>query len=118
MIQNKMNDLTAVSELRPEMRDRLMGMLRNASREIKHRTEELVFHEQQRNREEADRREMEMTNAALKHDQDQVKQLMDRFDSLMAEGRRHLAEEAAADADRIVDRSMSSFHSDHSRRRA
>ena len=52
MIQNKTSDLTAVSELRPEMRDRLMGMLRTAGREIKHRAEELIFREQQRNREE------------------------------------------------------------------
>ena len=28
MIQQKTSDLTAVTELRPEMRDRLMGMLR------------------------------------------------------------------------------------------
>ena len=36
-----------------------------------------------------------MTNAALQQDQNKVKQLMDRFDSLMAEGRHRLAEEAA-----------------------
>ena len=48
MIQNKTNDLTAETELRPEMRDRLMGMLRTASREIKHRKEEFTHREQQR----------------------------------------------------------------------
>ena len=96
MIQNKTNDLTAVTELRPEMRDRLMGMLRAASREIKRRKEEFTHREQQRIREEMARREMEMTNAALEQDQNKVKQLMERFDSLMAEGRHRLAEESAA----------------------
>ena len=55
------------------------------------------------------RREMEMTNAALKQDQNKVKQLMERFDSLMAEGRHRLAEESAAfEAEKIVDRSLPS----------
>ena len=108
MIQQKTNDLTAVAELRPEMRDRLMGMFRTAAREIKHRAEELTYRDQQRIREEMARREMEMTNAALQQDQNKVKQLMDRFDSLMAEGRHHLAEEAAVEANKIVDRSLPS----------
>ena len=42
----------------------------------------------------------------LVQDQKKVKQLMDRFDSLMAEGRHHLAEESAAfEAEKIVRRS-------------
>ena len=47
------------------MRDRLMGMLRAAGREIKRRKEEFTYREQQRIREEMARRELEMTNAAL-----------------------------------------------------
>ncbi len=107
MIQNKTNDLTAVAELRPEMRERLMGMLHTVSREIKHRKEEYTHREQERIQREAERKEMEMTNAALKQDQDKVKQLMERFDSLVAEGRFRLAEESAAfEAEKIVHRSL------------
>src|SRR5208337_2552723 len=74
-----------------------------------HRKEEFIFREQQRIREEMARREQEMTNAALQQDQDKVKQLMDRYDSLMAEGRYRLAEESAAfEAQKIVNRSLPS----------
>ncbi|MEI8376552.1 MAG: VWA domain-containing protein, partial [Planctomycetota bacterium] len=107
LIQNTTNDLKAEPELRPEMRERLTGMLVAARKDIKHRGEEFTSREHQRIREEAAKREQEMTNLALKQDQDKVKQLMDRFDSLMAEGRHRLAEEQAAfEAAKIVDRSM------------
>jgi len=106
-IQQKTSDLTAESELRPEMRDRLMGMLRAASREIQHRAEEFTFREQQRIREAMAQREMAMTNEALQRDQDKTHQLMERFDALMAEGRHRLAEESAAfEAEKIVNRSL------------
>ena len=96
MIQQKTNDLTAESQLRPEMRDRLMGMLRTAAREIKHRGEEFTHREQERIQQEMAKREMEMANESLAQDQRKVKQLMERYDSLMAEGRHRLAEESAA----------------------
>ena len=96
MIQQKTSDLTAVAELRPEMRDRLMGMLRPRAGKSSIARRSSFIREQQRIREEADRREREMTNEALQQDQKKVKQLMDRFDSLMAEGRHRLAEESAA----------------------
>ena len=107
MLQNETNNLTDASELRPEMRERLMGQLRAASRAIRRRKELFIHQEQQRIRDEAARREMEMTNAALEQDQNKVKQLMERFDSLMAEGRHRLAEESAAfEAERIGHRSL------------
>jgi len=109
MIKNKTSDLTAMTELRPEIRDRLMGMLRTANREIKRRGEEFIHREQQRIREEMERREQEVTNEALQHEQRKLKQLMDRFNSLMAEGRHRLAEESAAlEARKIADRSVPS----------
>jgi len=48
------------------------------------------------------RREQEMTNAALDRAQHKVKQLMDRYDALMAEGRYRLAEEAAREAEKVA----------------
>ena len=119
MIQNKTNELTAVSELRPEMRERLMRLLRTAGRDIKHREDELTYRDQQRNREEAARREMEMTNLALEHDQKKVDQLMQRFDSLMDDARQRLSDKSATqayteaqmsalEAEKIVDRNMPS----------
>ena len=112
MIQQKTSDLTTITELRPEMRDRLMAMLHTASREIKHRKEEFVHREQERIQQAMAQREIEMTNQALEQDQDKVKQLMERFDSLMAEGRYRLAEESAAfEAKKVVDRSLPSAES-------
>ncbi|MGA2257937.1 MAG: VWA domain-containing protein, partial [Thermoguttaceae bacterium] len=119
MIQNKTSELTAETALRPEMRERLMGMLRTAGLDIKHRADELTFRDQQRNREEAARREMEMTNQLLEHDIKKVDQLMQRFDSLMDDARQRLSDQAATqaynaaqqsalEADKIVDRDMPS----------
>ncbi len=102
IIQNKTNDLTAETALPPEVREKLMGLLHAAAREIKHRGDEITFHEQQRIREKMAQQEMEMTNKALIADQAKTKQLMDRFDSLMAEGRAKLAEEAVVEAEKIV----------------
>ena len=108
LIRQKTNDLAIVTELRAEMRDRLMGMLRTASREIKRRAEEYRHREQQRIREEVARREQEMAEAALEHRQNKLKQLMDRYDALMAEGRCRLAEEAAAEAAKIAEGNLPS----------
>ncbi len=107
-IRNKTNDLLAETELPAETRERLAGMLRAAGREIKHRGAEVVFRQQQRIREEMARYEMEMTHAALAADQTKTKQLMDRFNYLMAEGRHKLAEEAVLAANKIVERSAPS----------
>jgi hypothetical protein len=107
LIRQKTQDLIAVSEIRPEMRDRLMGMLNAAHLEMKHRAEEFIFRQQRIQREAAAQREREMTAAALTQDQAKLSQLMERYDSLMAEGRHRLAEESAAmEAAKIVDRSQ------------
>jgi hypothetical protein len=119
MIQNKINDLSVVAEMRPEMRERLMGMLRAASREIKRRKDEVVFRDQQRIREEVARREMEMTNAELQQAEKKVDQLMSRYNSLMNEAQQRLSETSAdkamsdaqvavIEATKIVDGSMPS----------
>jgi len=106
IIQNTTADLIAETGLRPEILERFMGMLHIAAREIKHRGEEITFGEQQRIREQMAQKEMEMTNLALIADQTKARQLMDRFDSLMAEGRYHLAREAAVDANKVIQRSL------------
>jgi len=119
MIQNKTNELTAVSELGPEMRERLLGQLRTAGRDIKHRREEFTYRQQQINREQAASREMEMTAMALINDQKKVDQLMQRFDALMDDVRQRLSDKAATqaytdaqlsalEADKIVQRDMPS----------
>ncbi len=98
LIRNKTNELMSETTLGPEMRDRLMGMLHSASREIQTRTEENTARDQQRIRETMAQREMAMTNAALQHDEDKVDQLMKRFDSLLADARQRLSDRAAQDA--------------------
>ena len=89
LIRNKSNDLLAETALGPEMHDRLLGMLRAASREIQKRTEENTAREQQRIREEMRQREMSMANRELQREQDKVDLLMKRFEVLLAEGRGH-----------------------------
>ena len=107
-IRNKTNDLLAETGLPAEVRERLMGLLRTAGREIRCRGEEVAFRQQQQIREAMAQREMEMTHAALVADQTKTKQLMDRFNYLMAEGRHKLAEEAVQEANKIAERSAPS----------
>ena len=85
-----------------------MGMLHTASRDIKHRKDEIIFREQQRNPRGGRAPRNGNDQLGLTQDQNKVKQLMDRFDSLIAEGRQQLAEEAAVEAQKIVDRSLPS----------
>ena len=63
MIRQTTSDLAVVSELRPEMRDRLMAMLHTASREIKQRMEEFTLRQQRRIQEEMAHREQEMVDS-------------------------------------------------------
>ncbi len=118
-IQQITTDLAAVTELRPEMRDRLLRKLRAAGQEIKRRMEEYVHREQERIREEVAGKEQAMINAALQRDQNKVDQLMRRYDSLLEESRQRLSEQAAdkavadaqtaaAEADKIVTGNMPS----------
>ena len=106
--QQKQNVLAAKKDASADERyDRLLRMLDVADRDIKHRREVIQYQDQQRIREETARKDMEMTNEALQHDERKVKQLMDRFDVLMADGRHKLAEEAAGmEASKIVDRAF------------
>jgi hypothetical protein len=107
LILRKQQDLLAVAEICAEIKDRLMNRLHAAALEMKHRGEESTFRRQQMQRQAAAQKEMEMTAAALAQDQAKLKQLMERYDSLMAEGRRRLAEESAAlEAEKIVNRSQ------------
>ncbi len=119
LIRQKISDLTGVSDLRAEVRDRLMRMLQTANTEINHRAEEITFREQQRQREEMSRREMEMNIAELQRDKNKVSQLMERYNSLLDEAHQRLsdrqADKAFADAEvtlseatKIVERDMPS----------
>jgi hypothetical protein len=107
LLRQEQHDLLAVADIRPEIKDGLMNKLHAAAMEMKRRGEELTFRRQQRERQAAAQKEMELTVAALAHDQASLKSLMDRYDSLMAEGRHRLAEESAAlAAEKIVARSQ------------
>ncbi len=67
ILRQKSQDLVLVSELHPEMRDRLLGMLHSAALEIRRRGEEFTIRQQAAQREAAAQKEMEMTNAAATH---------------------------------------------------
>ena len=106
-IAQQKQDVLATPDAPPEVRERLLRMLDVAGKEVKHKKEEVQYRQQQLIRSEMEHREMEMANDALLHDMTKTKQLLDRFDSLMAEGRHKLAEEAAAqEAGAIVNRSL------------
>ena len=107
MIDQKMTEVLTEPKLRSEVKERLVGMLRAAGREVKRRGEEFVHREQARIQQEMAKRDQEMLNEALTQDQKKIDQLMKRFDSLMAEGRHRLAEESAAfEAEKVVQRSQ------------
>lgn len=83
-------------ELNPDVRERMMRQLQAAIRESEMRKEELdhVRLREQENLAAAKERMLVLDN--LSRRQEKIRQLMDRFNSLMEEGRYRLAEEAAA----------------------
>jgi hypothetical protein len=74
-IRHKQQDLAAVSEMRPEMRDCMTNMLSAALREIKHRGEEFIFRQQAIQREAAAQTEVELPASALPMDGYKLAQL-------------------------------------------
>ena len=109
MIQNKITELSSTdnSELRQEFRD---GELRKLGDGSGGQASQGRIHPSRAGADSARDAETRAANGrrcAFVQGQKKVKQLMDRFDSLMAEGRHHLAEESAAfEAEKVVRRSQ------------
>ena len=98
LIRNKTSELRSETALRAEVRERLAGMLRAASKQIQQRIEENTARQQQINREAMAQRERQLANAELVRDQEKVNSLMKRFDALLAEAHQTLSDRAARDA--------------------
>ncbi|MGA2033931.1 MAG: hypothetical protein ABSG68_16915 [Thermoguttaceae bacterium] len=101
-LRGEMETIKQAPQLNPEIRDQLMGLLQTALREAARRQTEFEHRRQQRQETIAIQKERELVNDSLKRQQQKLKQLMDRFDSLMMEGKFAVAEEqAAAEAERM-----------------
>ena len=90
------------AELNPDVRDQMVDLIQAALREAARRKVEVDYVEQQRLESVAAAKERMLIADNLLRSQQKVKQLMNRFDSLMQEGRYSLAEEASAEAEKIV----------------
>ena len=89
-IQNlrmELEKIKQVPELSPEAHDQIVSGLQAALREGARRLTEVEYRRQQRQEEEAKAREQELLVQNLVRSQQRLKQVMDRFDSLMLEGR-------------------------------
>ena len=99
VLQNVQN----MADLNPDVRDQLSEQLRTALREAARQKVEVEFRRQQEQESMASARERQLITDNLLRDQQKLKQLMERFDSLMSEGKYRVAEEeAAAEAMKIA----------------
>ena len=106
-LQLMLQNVRQQADLNPDVRDQLSDQLRTALREAARRKVEVEFHRQQQQESMAAARERQLITDNLLHNQQRLKQLMDRFDSLMDESRYQMfeldqtkareAEEQAAD---------------------
>ncbi len=83
-------------ELNPDVRNQLVGVIQAALREASRRQEELERQRQELYEKIAFGKEQQMLLDNLVREQTRVKHLMDRFNSLMDEGRYRAAEEEVA----------------------
>lgn len=83
-------------DLDPEVRDQLLDVIRAALREASRRRTEVEQRRQRQAENLAAAKKRILIHEDLMRNQQKVKQLMERFDSLMDEGRYRFAEEAAA----------------------
>ncbi len=83
-------------ELNPEVRDQLVDVLQTGLRQAARQKVEVEHARQQRLENAAAGKEQQLIAENLIRNQQKVEQLMNRFNSLMQEGRYRLAEESAA----------------------
>lgn len=94
------------SELNPDVRNQFIDSLQTSLREASRRKIEFEHARQQRQENIAAARERLLAADTLMRNQQKVRQLMERFNSLMNEGRYTLAEEVAAEAKKALPNSV------------
>ena len=92
----QMEKVKQVPELPPDARDQLAGQLLRALRQGQSVQREVEFRRQREQEARARGIEQMLVQENLARNQQKLKQLMDRFDSLMEEGRYRVAEDSAA----------------------
>ena len=83
----QLETIKQIPELSPETREQLASMVQRALTEGRRRQVEVDARRQRAQENLAQARERQLVNDNLIRNQQKLKQLMDRFDSLMAEGR-------------------------------
>ena len=91
-LQLMLQNVRQQADLNPDVRDQLSEQLRTALREAARRKVEVEFRRQQQQESMAAARERQLITDNLLHNQQRLKQLMDRFDSLMDESRYQMFE--------------------------
>ena len=92
----RLEEVRQTTALAPDVRDQFVEVLQAALREAARRRVDVEFTRQQRQENQASARERLLASENLLRKQEKVRQLMERFDSLMDEGRYRFAEEVAA----------------------
>jgi hypothetical protein len=98
-IQNlkiKREELRQVRDMSADIRDQLTDVVEGTLREANRRLQEEEYRRVQRQEAQAAHKERQLAAEGLMRGQEKMKQLMDRFDSLMKEGRYRQAEEGPA----------------------
>ncbi|MGA2069512.1 MAG: hypothetical protein ABSG86_31460, partial [Thermoguttaceae bacterium] len=106
-LRDKTEQVRQLPEIRPELRDQLLGQLQQAIRAGKARQTEFENHMRQIQEAEAAAKERMLVADSMQRRQQKVRQLMDRFEVLISEGKFKEAEEdTAGEVAKIVDSSM------------
>ncbi|MCG2684963.1 MAG: hypothetical protein L6306_15270 [Planctomycetales bacterium] len=92
----RLQEVRQTAALDPDARDQFVDVLQAALREAARRKIDVEYSRQQRQENVAAARERLLVSENLMRDQEKVRQLMERFNSLMEEGRYRYAEEVAA----------------------
>ncbi|MGB9687981.1 hypothetical protein [Thermogutta sp.] len=99
----KLDEVSRVPDLDPEVRDQLLDQIRTAIRQADVRVVELNEQRRRAAQLEAQATERRLIAEGLLLKEQKITQLMDRFNSLMKEGRYELAEvEAAGEAEKLT----------------
>jgi len=95
-IKQQMENVRRVTDLEPDVRSQLLDQLQAALRTAQNRSEIVEQQRQEHLEGLASAKERELLNEGLQRKQQKIRQLMERFNSLMEEKRFTLAEDAAA----------------------